>query len=85
MTLLAETGMIKVTIIKKGGGHMKKRAAAMFLAVWMVLALAGCGGKEEEPAKPAVEPTPIEEPEPEPTLPPLPSSTPSNDDWLVTT
>ena len=69
--------MIKVTIIKKGGGHMKKRAAAMFLAVWMVLALAGCGGKEEEPAKPAVEPTPIEEPEPEPEPQPEPEPEPA--------
>ena len=35
---------------------------------------------EEEPAE-----EPEEEPEPEPTFPPLPSSTPSNDDWLITT
>lgn len=56
---------------------MKKRAAAMFLAVWMILALTGCGGKEEEPAKPAVEPTPIEEPEPEPEPQPEPEPEPA--------
>lgn len=62
------------TINRKGGGPMKKRAAAIFLAVWMSLTLAGCGGerKPEPPPEPEpppaveVEPQPVPEPDPEP-------------------
>ena len=35
--------------IRRGGGYMKKRTLAMFLATMMLLSLAGCG-KKEEPA-----------------------------------
>ena len=50
---------------------MKKRALAIILAAWTALALAGCGGKTEEPEPPS-EPAQAEypdtspEPEPEP-------------------
>ena len=44
---------------------MKKRTLAMFLAMMMLLSLAGCG-KKEEPVVPAAEPEPIEEPAPAP-------------------
>ena len=49
---------------------MKKRALAMLLAVWMVLALAACGGKPDSEPEPepgaTAEPVPVPEPEPEP-------------------
>ena len=55
---------------EKGGGGMKKRALAMLLAVWMVLALAACGGKPDSEPEPepgaTAEPVPVPEPEPEP-------------------
>lgn len=53
---------------------MKKRAVALFLAIWMALSLAGCGKQEEsdppkeEPAS-AAEPQPQPEPEPKPDVP----------------
>lgn len=53
---------------------MNKRVAALFLAVWMVLSLSGCGKPEnsEPPVKepePAVDPQPEPEPEPAPDVP----------------
>ena len=54
---------------------MKKRALAFLLAVWMTLALAGCGKKPDpvpdpEPEeKTDVSPNPEPEPEPEPYVP----------------
>ena len=53
---------------------MKKRTLAMFLAMMMLLSLAGCG-KKEEPVVPAAEPEPIEEPAPEPEPEPEPEPT----------
>ena len=50
---------------------MKRRVLAMLLAVWMIFALTGCGGKEDE-EQPEVEPTPVEEPETEPEPAPEP-------------
>lgn len=54
---------------------MKKRTLALLLAAWMVLALAGCGGKDKPDAAPepgkqtdAVS-APEPEPEPEPDVP----------------
>ena len=49
---------------------MKKRTAAMFLAVLMLLGLMGCGGGNEETETP--EPPPVEEPAPEPEPEPEP-------------
>lgn len=54
---------------------MRKRALAVILAVWMLLALAGCGGKPEPEPEPEPEEKPetvlpVEpEPEPEPDVP----------------
>lgn len=52
---------------------MKKRALAILLAAWMLLALAGCGGETEpepeEPPEETTEPLPLPEPEPEPEVP----------------
>ena len=45
---------------------MKKRTAALFLALWMMFGLVGCGGSSAE-AEPSEEtPPPVEEPVPEP-------------------
>ena len=54
---------------------MRKRALAIILAVWMLLALAGCGGKTDPQPEPEPEektdpiPPPEPEPEPEPEVP----------------
>lgn len=52
---------------------MKKRALAIILAAWMLLALAGCGGKTDPEPEPEPEektdPVPLPEPEPEPYVP----------------
>lgn len=53
---------------------MKKRALAILLAAWMALALAGCGGKTEEPEAPSEPaqteyPDTLPGPEPEPSVP----------------
>lgn len=46
---------------------MKQRITALFLTVWMLLSLLGCGGAEEEPEVPEL--PLVEEPEPEPVGP----------------
>ena len=45
---------------------MKRRALALFLAIWMTCALAGCGKEPPAQAEPPAAPPPVEEPEPEP-------------------
>ncbi len=45
---------------------MKRRALALFLAIWMTCALAGCGTEPPAQAEPPAAPPPVEEPEPEP-------------------
>ena len=56
---------------------MKKRTAALLLALWMMFGLMGCGGSSgeqeqpEEPQPPVEEPEPVPEPEPEPEPEPV--------------
>lgn len=45
---------------------MRKRALALFLAIWMTCALAGCGKEPPAKPKPPAAPPSVEEPEPEP-------------------
>lgn len=45
---------------------MRRRALALFLALWMICALAGCGKESPVPPDPPSPPPPAEEPEPEP-------------------
>ena len=54
---------------------MKKRTAALFLALIMVLGLMGCGGSSDEQEQPE-ETTPVEEPEPVPEPEPEPEPEP---------
>ena len=57
LTLLASAGIMVVDHNQRGGEKMKKWILAMLLAMWMLMALAGCGGEEpveelpEEPPK----------------------------------
>lgn len=44
---------------------MKKRTAAMFLAIWMLLVLMGCGGGTDGEKTPVEDSVPVEEAEPE--------------------
>lgn len=55
---------------------MKKRTAALFLALWMVLGLIGCGGDGGAQEKPEETPTPVEEQEPVPEPEPEPEPEP---------
>ena len=55
---------------------MKKRTAALFLALWMMFGLMGCGGGSDEQEQPEETPTPVEEPEPVPEPEPEPEPDP---------